>query len=46
MLGDIDQAAGGSWHSTGYDIRNESMMPFDEASPEVGFRPIATLTKK
>lgn len=46
MLADTDQAAGGSWHSTGYDIRNESLIVFKEASPEVGFRPIATLTKK
>jgi formylglycine-generating enzyme required for sulfatase activity len=46
MLADIDQAAGGSWRSPGYDIRNESLMNFEEASPEVGFRPIAILTKK
>ncbi|MGB6036765.1 MAG: SUMF1/EgtB/PvdO family nonheme iron enzyme [Cryomorphaceae bacterium] len=46
MLADSDQAAGGSWRSTGYDIRNESLMNFKEASPEVGFRPIAILTKK
>ncbi|MFT6846502.1 MAG: sulfatase activating formylglycine-generating enzyme, partial [Cryomorphaceae bacterium] len=46
MLADSDQAAGGSWRSPGYDIRNESLMPYDDASPEVGFRPIAVLVKK
>jgi len=46
MLADSDQASGGSWRSPGYDIRNESLMPFNEASPEVGFRPIAVFTKK
>jgi formylglycine-generating enzyme required for sulfatase activity len=46
ILSDMDQAAGGSWYSTGYDIRNESLMAFDEASPLVGFRPIAILSKK
>jgi sulfatase modifying factor 1 len=46
MLADSDQAAGGSWQSTGYDIRNESLITFNDASPMVGFRPIATLSKK
>jgi len=46
ILADSDQAAGGSWRSPGYDIRNESLMAFEGASPEVGFRPIAILTKK
>jgi len=46
ILADSEQAAGGSWRSTGYDIRNESLIAFEEASPEVGFRPIAILTKK
>ncbi len=46
MIVDSDMAAGGSWRSPGYDIRNESLMSFKEASPEVGFRPIAILTKK
>lgn len=46
MLADSDQAAGGSWRSPGYDIRNESLIPFEEASLEVGFRPIGILTEK
>ena len=28
----------------GYDIRNESLMRCESASPEVGFRPIAVLS--
>jgi hypothetical protein len=46
MLSEPDIAAGGSWASTGYDIRNESIMAFKDASPYVGFRPIAVLTSK
>lgn len=38
MLAEPGQAAGGSWRSPGYDIRNESVMAFDGPSPEVGFR--------
>lgn len=38
LLADGTQAAGGSWQSPGYDIRNESVMPFTGPSPEVGFR--------
>jgi len=33
-------ACGGSWNSTGYDIRNESAFEFSGSSPEVGFRVI------
>lgn len=43
ILADIDQAAGGSWRCPGYDIRNESLMSYNEASPEVGFRPIGVI---
>lgn len=38
MLTEEGQAAGGSWRSPGYDIRNESVMVFNGPSPEVGFR--------
>ncbi|MEI6349070.1 MAG: SUMF1/EgtB/PvdO family nonheme iron enzyme [Bacteroidota bacterium] len=33
-------AVGGSWKSPGYDVRNESMLNYTEASTTVGFRPI------
>lgn len=38
MLAEEGRAAGGSWRSTGYDVRNESVMAFNGPSPEVGFR--------
>lgn len=38
MLAEPGQAAGGSWRSPGYDVRNESVMAFGGPSPEVGFR--------
>lgn len=38
MLAEPGQAAGGSWRSPGYDVRNESVMAFNGPSPEVGFR--------
>ena len=46
ILADTDQAAGGSWRCPGYDIRNESLMSYETASPEVGFRPIAMISKR
>lgn len=45
MLVEPGTAAGGSWASPGYDIRNESLMTYDGSSPCVGFRPIAVLTQ-
>ena len=42
MISDSDHAVGGGWKSPGYDIRNESIQPFKEASSTVGFRVIAT----
>jgi hypothetical protein len=33
-------AVGGGWRSTGYDVRNLSVMPFKGPSPDVGFRPV------
>jgi formylglycine-generating enzyme required for sulfatase activity len=46
MLIEKGTAAGGSWNSPGYDIRNESVMTFQKASPMVGFRPIVVIKKK
>lgn len=42
MISDSDHAVGGGWKSPGYDIRNESIEPFTEASSSVGFRVVAT----
>lgn len=33
-------ACGGSWNSAGYDVRNDSALPFEKSSPFVGFRPL------
>lgn len=38
MVADADIAMGGSWNSTGYDVRVDSEQPFTNASPYVGFR--------
>ncbi|MBK9190667.1 MAG: SUMF1/EgtB/PvdO family nonheme iron enzyme [Crocinitomicaceae bacterium] len=35
-------AIGGSWNSTGYDIRITSVVEFLEANPFTGFRPVVT----
>ena len=40
MIADKNVAMGGSWNSTGFDIRIESEMPLNEFSCEIGFRPI------
>lgn len=45
MLAEPGAAAGGSWASPGYDIRNESIMNYEVTSPCVGFRPIAVVTQ-
>lgn len=42
MISDGPYAVGGDWHSPGYDIRNESIKPFDKPHPTVGFRVVAT----
>jgi len=42
MISDGDYAVGGDWSSPGYDIRNESIKPFTEPNPTVGFRVVAT----
>ena len=36
-------ACGGSWFSTGYDVRIESVIEVHEASPFVGFRPLLNI---
>lgn len=45
MLGEQNLAAGGDWNSPGYDIRNESVKNFTEASPTVGFRAVMTFVE-
>jgi formylglycine-generating enzyme required for sulfatase activity len=42
MISDGDYAVGGDWLSPGYDIRNESIKPFTQPNPTVGFRVVAT----
>ncbi len=39
-------AVGGSWNSTGFDVRNESIMNYTQASPLVGFRPLLIVKRK
>ena len=39
-------ACGGSWNSTGYDVRNQSAIKVEHSSCMVGFRPIMVFTKK
>jgi len=38
--------AGGSWRSTGYDVRVESTAPYTGPRPDVGFRPVITYPGK
>lgn len=42
MVQQIGIAVGGSWNSTGYDVRIASTMNFTSPSPYVGFRPVIT----
>ncbi len=46
LIADGDYAVGGDWRSPGYDIRNESIKPFDKPDPTVGFRVVATVIEK
>lgn len=39
-------AVGGSWKSYGYEVRNESVENFNEASTHIGFRPVVTVSLK
>jgi len=38
MVADRDVAKGGSWYSSGYDIRVNSEIPFTKPSSQIGFR--------
>lgn len=44
MIAEKGVAVGGSWKSPGYDVRNESTIPYNGASTTVGFRPILKFT--
>lgn len=44
MVLDPNIAKGGSWNSTGYDVRIASEYTYDEANPYVGFRPLVQFT--
>jgi formylglycine-generating enzyme required for sulfatase activity len=46
MVDDKGVAVGGSWRCPGYDVRNESIMAYSAPSPEIGFRPIVTISPK
>jgi formylglycine-generating enzyme required for sulfatase activity len=46
MVADGEYAVGGDWHAPGYDVRNESVKVFSEAHPTVGFRVVATYSKR
>lgn len=39
-------ACGGSWNSTGYDVRNLSIVQYEKSSSTIGFRPIMIVSKK
>lgn len=46
MISDGNWAAGGSWISPGFDVRNESLVLFSKSTPTVGFRPVMTFVEK
>ena len=46
MVADKDVAMGGSWFSSGYDIRVRSEIPFTKPSSQVGFRYLVEVKKK
>jgi formylglycine-generating enzyme required for sulfatase activity len=45
MVADRDVAKGGSWYSSGYDIRVNSEIPFTKPSSQIGFRYLAIVKK-
>lgn len=45
MINEKGKAVGGDWRSPGYDVRNESVKSYENASPNVGFRPVMTVLK-
>ena len=46
MVAEKGIAVGGSWKSTGYDVRNESVMNYAGPNPLVGFRPVVIITHR
>lgn len=46
MVSEKGMAVGGSWNSTGYDVSNESIMNYTQASPVVGFRTLLIVKRK
>lgn len=46
MVQQSDIVVGGSWRSTGYDVRVESTTPYAGPRPDVGFRPVITYPGK
>ncbi|KAF5041280.1 Sulfatase-modifying factor enzyme 1 [anaerobic digester metagenome] len=44
MVQQSDIVVGGSWKSTGYDVRVESTAPYTGPRTDVGFRPVITYT--
>lgn len=45
MVADKNVAKGGSWYSSGYDIRVNSEIPFDKPSSKIGFRYLVEVKK-
>ena len=45
MIRDEGVAVGGSWNDTGYDVRVESAVAYEQPSPTVGFRPVLHIEK-
>lgn len=45
MVSEKGIAVGGSWKSTGYDVRTESIMNYEASSPLIGFRPVIIVHK-
>lgn len=46
MVSEKGHAYGGNWNSTGYDVRIDSKIEFNQASRYVGFRPVFSIVKK
>jgi len=46
MVAEKGIACGGSWRSSGYDVRNESTIHFDGPTPTVGFRVVVEVGQK
>ncbi len=46
MTSEDGMSVGGSWKSTGYDVRNVSIENYDSAGPTIGFRPLVIVRMK